>query len=103
MKNKHWLRLTGWLLILVMVLTVYPIATFADNETTELPSENLLHPVTELAERPAEVDITLNTVFAYSNAKGNSTAPESMDPNETNQMKLTVSGLTIMMRSTRIP
>lgn len=93
MKNKHWLRLTGWLLILVMVLTVYPIATFADNETTELPSENLLHPVTELAERPAEVDITLNTVFAYSNAKGNSTAPESMDPNETNQMKLTVSGL----------
>ena len=88
MKNRNWLRLTGWLLALVMVMTVMPVATFAEMDG-EVNSDTIKSPT--MQKRPAEVDVT--AVFTYTNAKGNATEPAQMDPNEANQMKLAVSGL----------
>lgn len=90
MKNRRWLRMTGWILALVMILSVLPIASFAENDG-ELESDNVLK-APPLMKRPVEVDIT-NAVITYTNAGGNATEPAQMDPNQSNQMKLTVSGL----------
>ena len=88
MKNKSWLRLTGWLLALVMILTVMPIATLAETDD-EIKSDTISSP--KMQKRPAEVDVT--AVFTYTNASGKATEPAKMNPNEANQMKLAVSGL----------
>ena len=94
MKNKRWLRLTGWVLLLVMILTVYPIATFAEEnvEVKEQDSNNV-RPVTELMPRPAEVDLTEIANPTFTNDKGEVVEPKAMNPNKENRMNLTISGL----------
>lgn len=99
MKNKRWLRLTGWVLLLVMILTVYPIATFAEEnvEVKEQDSNNV-RPVTELMPRPAEVDLTEIASITFTDDSGDVVKPNAMDPNAMNpnkvyRMNLTISGL----------
>ena len=91
MKNRRWFRLAGWLLTLVMLLTVIPAATFADGETGNTEESNTVKPVPELLPPSEEVEIIAQ--FAYSDDKGNEVTVEAMDPNKQNRMKLTVSGL----------
>ena len=93
--NKNWRRLTGWLLALVMILTVLPAATFAEADdeallNDEVESDTMDSPPME--KRPAEADITADTSFIYT-AGGNAVALADMDPNMANSMTLTVSGL----------
>lgn len=93
MKNRRWFRLAGWLLTLVMLLTVIPAATFAEGSSGNTDESNELKPVSELIARPAEVDITSSVRFAYTNENGKSVKVEAMNPNKENRMTLTVSGL----------
>lgn len=93
MKNRHWFRLAGWLLTLVMLLMVIPAATFAeDNGGNSLPSE-YYKPTGDMLTRPAEVDITASTQFAYTDNNGKAVTVAAMNPNIENRMTLTVSGL----------
>ena len=93
MKNRRWFRLAGWLLTLVMLLTVIPAATFAEDDGgNKLPSDEL-KPTGGLLTRPAEVDITDSVQFAYTDASGKAITVEKMNPNQENRMTLTVSGL----------
>ena len=98
MKNRRWFRLAGLLLTLVMLLTVIPAATFAEegidtegNGNTD--ESNTLKPVSGLITRPAEVDITGSVQFAYTDMSGKAVKVEDMNPNQENRMTLTVSGL----------
>ena len=93
MKNRRWIRLAGWLLTLVMLLTVIPVATFAEEGDGNTNESNKLKPVPGLITRPAEVDITSSVQFAYTNASGKAVEVENMDPNQENKITLTVSGL----------
>ena len=90
MKNKRWLRLTGWVLLLVMILTVYPIATFAENDE---PKSNLLKPSSGLLSRSAEVDVTEIASITFTDEAGNEVQPNAMNPNKVNRMTLAISGL----------
>ena len=93
MKNRHWFRLAGWLLTLVMFLMVIPAATFAeDNGENSLPSE-YYKPTGDMLTRPAEVDITASVQPTYTDESGKTVEVEKMNPNKTNWMTLTVSGL----------
>lgn len=93
MKNRHWFRLAGWLLTLVMLLMVIPAATFAeDNGGNSLPSE-YYKPTGDMLTRPAEVDITASTQFAYTDNNGKAVTVDAMNPNIENRVTLTVSGL----------
>jgi uncharacterized repeat protein (TIGR02543 family) len=89
MKNKRWFRLTGWLLSLVMILTVYPIVSFAETEQ----ESNTLKPTGGLISRSAEVDVTEIANITFTNESGANTQPSAMDPNKTNRMNVTISGL----------
>lgn len=93
MKNRRWFRLAGWLLTLVMLLTVIPVATFAEEDNGNTYESNLLKPVPGIITRPAEVDITSSLQFAYTDASGKAVKVDAMDPNQENKMTLTVSGL----------
>lgn len=93
MKNRRWFRLAGWLLTLVMLLTMIPAASFADDNGSNTDESNLLKPVPELLTRPAEVDITGSVQFAYTDASGKTVKVDEMNPNKENRMTLTVSGL----------
>lgn len=93
MKNKRWLRMTGWLIALVMILTVYPIATFAEGTGENLVGSEGYKPVVALAEQPAEVDIADLATITYTDASGKDVAISDMDPNKENRVKVAVSGL----------
>ena len=93
MKNKRWFRLTGWLLSLVMLLTVISVATFAEEGSVNTDESNEMKPVPEMIKRPAEVDITDSTQFAYTDNNGKAVKVDEMNPNIENRMTLTVSGL----------
>lgn len=88
MMNKHWRRLTGWLLALVMILTVVPAATFAetDDENKQEVIGNTLD-APPLGQRSEEADITAATTITYS------ADVAAMDPNTENSIHLVVSGL----------
>ena len=92
MKNRRWFRLAGWLLTLVMLLTVIPAATIAEDGGGNTEDSNALKPAGGIIQN-TEVDITGSVKFAYTDAKGKAVAVEAMDPNSENWMKLTVSGL----------
>jgi uncharacterized repeat protein (TIGR02543 family) len=92
MKNKRWLRLTGWLLAVVMILTVFPMATFAESgEIGE--TESNLYGSPDMLKRPEEVDVTDIANITYTDASGNDIQLNAMDPNKQNRMKVAVSGL----------
>ena len=97
MKNKRWLRLIGWLLALVMILSVVPTVTFAEGNDEGQEEEQVesggLKPVTLLLQRPAEVDITESVSITYTDAKGKAIEVSAMDPNASNTLKLKASGL----------
>ena len=93
MKNKRWLRMTGWLIALVMILTVYPIATFAEGTGENLVGSEGYKPVVALAEQPAEVDIADLATITYTDASGKDVTISDMDPNKENRVKVAVSGL----------
>jgi regulatory protein YycI of two-component signal transduction system YycFG len=93
MKNRHWFRLAGWLLSLVMLLTVIPAATFATEDSGNSDESNELKPVPGLITPSAEEDITDSAQFAYTDESGKAIDVNAMDPNKANKMKLTVSGL----------
>lgn len=93
MKNRRWFRLAGWLLTLVMLLTVISAATFAEEGSGNTNESNELKPVPGLIERPAEVDITSSVRFAYNDESGKSVQVEAMNPNQDNRMTLTISDL----------
>jgi hypothetical protein len=90
MKNKRWLRLTGWFLTLVMLLTVVPAVTIAE-DNNEVESETL-KPVTVLSQRPEQVDIT-DAVITYTDNNGNPIEVAEMNPNAENYMKVSITGL----------
>jgi len=91
MKNKRWLRLIGWLLSLVMILTVYPIVSFAEDD--EATKSNFYKPTSELLDNLEEADITDIVHFSFTNASGKNVQPGEMNPNEENRMSLTISGI----------
>ena len=93
MKNRRWFRLAGWLLTLVMLLTVIPAATFAEDDSGNVVPSEGYKPTGGLLARPEEVDITDSVQFAYTDASGKAIEVEAMDPNKENRMTLTVSGL----------
>ena len=93
MKNKRWFRLIGWLLSLVMILTIIPAATFAGEGDTGNTTSDELQPVPEIIKTSAEEDITDSVQFAYTDASGKTVKVEDMNPNQENRMTLTVSGL----------
>ena len=92
MKNRRWYRLAGWLMTLVMLLTVIPAATIAEgNEGQHVESEGV-RPAPELI-MDEEADITNSVQFAYTDASGKAVEVGDMDPNKENRITLTVSGL----------
>ena len=92
MKNRRWFRLAGWFLTLVMILTVIPAATFAEDNGGNVDS-NYLKPTGIVLERPAEVDITGSVKIVFKDDGGNTVTADTMNPNNENRMTLTVSGL----------
>lgn len=89
MKNKSWLRLTGWLLALVMILTVLPAVTFAEDGNI-VESETEKSP--KMEKRPEQVEIS-DYASTYTDAAGKAVELAAMDPNAANYMTLSISGL----------
>ena len=95
MKNRFWFRLTGWLVALVMILTVIPVVTFAEKdgsdegEDSEITSGGITF---EMLQRPEEVEIT-SASFSYTDENGKAIEVAAMDPNKANKMRLSISGL----------
>lgn len=93
MKTRRWIRMAGWLLTLVMLLTVFTAATYAEDNGGNQETSDYYKPTGELLTRPAEVDITESVKFSYKDKDGKEITVAKMDPNTENRMTLKVSGL----------
>ena len=100
MKNTRWFRFTAALLALVMILTLSPFAVLAEGEGEENPPANPPEPAineymvddpTIVKARPKEYKV--DAFVSYLDESGKSIDVESMDPNLSNKVKISASGL----------